>query len=134
MRKNKHNIAGSRNRLRERFSGKPVSRLSKLQLRNEMGPVAPDPAIDYSVVLRSNKLKRKRAGECMDFLPTKVSKNRKRKCFVCNKQTQFHCGGARCQIWACFYGRGGSGDPFTTCLGKIHTRLIAARKRLRRGI
>ena len=122
-----------RSRLRERFTRKHVSRLSKLQLRNEMGPVAPDPEVDYSVALRNDKLKRKRAHECMDFVPTKVGREQKRKCFVCGRTTLFYCAGGRCQTWACFYGRGLYGNPFDTCLGKLHKRLIRARKKLRRG-
>ena len=82
MRQYQRGIPGSRNRIHESFSRKPVSRLSKLQLRNEMGPAAPDPAVNYSVYLGSGKLKRKRASECMDMVPTKVRKDQKRRCFV----------------------------------------------------
>ena len=80
------------------MSGKPVKQLSLLQLRNELGPAAPDPRVDYNMVLRLSTMKRQRAGTCMDFLPAKVENSNKRKCFVCNGQTQLNCAGGRCGI------------------------------------
>ena len=47
----------------------------------------------------------------MDFLPAKVENSNKRKCFVCNGQTQLNCAGGRCGIGACFCGSVLSGHP-----------------------
>ena len=93
LRTRKQGFPDQRGRLRERFTNQHVSRLTKIQLRNEMGPVAPDPAIDYTVKLRNVNLKRERAGKCIDFMPTKVEKRNRRKCFVCSSLTQFYCKG-----------------------------------------
>ena len=72
LKKRKQAFPDQRGRLRIRFTNQHVSRLTKMQLRNKMRPVAPDPNIDYTVKLRNQNLKRERAGKCMDFLPNKV--------------------------------------------------------------
>ena len=120
-------------RISKRFTGKPVHSLTTLQLRNEFGATAPDPSIDYTIDARTDKGKLDRAKGCMDFMPRKVERSRKRKCCVCGKPSLFYCSGGRCGVWACFYGQGKSGHPRNTCLGKIHVRLWNARKRLRRN-
>ena len=135
LRKRKRKFPKRNQRIGQRFTNKPLSELSILQIRNELGQVASEADVNYNYnTVKNETLKRERAGSCMDMLPTKVANNKSRKCFVCGGQTQFFCDGGRCKVWSCFYGRGFHGDPMDTCTGKIHVRYRRARKRLRRDL
>ena len=117
-------------RIQRRFSGKEIPEMTCLEIRNEMGPVLPDPNVDREQIIRSERKRREKAAKCMDFLPIKVAKANKSRCLECKGWTQYHCGGGRCNVSACYYRRGDHGHPKDTCIGRLHTRFWKARQKL----
>ena len=138
-RKNKRKLLSpddlrSRERFGRRFTGKPIKDLSCLKIRNEFGPVKPDPDVDPTKRVNSVDVRKSRAAICMDFRPEKVEKSRRARCLMCGRWTQFYCTGARCKVWACYFGSGFAGSEKNTCLGKLHTRLWIARAKLAKNL
>ena len=138
-RKNKRKLLSpdekrSRHRFRRRFTGKPIKDLSCLEIRNEFGPIKRDPDVDPAKRVNSVDARKSRASICMDLRPAKVEKSKRSRCLMCMRWTQFYCTGARCKVWACYFGSGFAGSEKDTCLGKLHTRLWIARAKLTKNL